>query len=159
MRHGFTKKLGRTKAHRTALLRNLVAQLFVHERIQTTLAKAKLAQKQAERLLAFAKKNTLGARREVGRHIQDKTLLKKLFDVIGPRFAERRGGCTRIYRLGPREGDAAEMALLELVIREESHKEKQAKAEAKKTSGRKKEKQQAQEAAARKKGKSESKES
>ncbi len=158
MRHGFTKKLGRTKSHRKAMLRNLVSQLFTYERIETTLAKAKLAQRLAERLLAFAGKGTLAARREVARYIADKKLLKKVFDVIAPRFSDHRGGYTRVYRLGRRVGDAAEMAILELVIREESHKEKRARAEAKKAgSGRRKEKKAV--SASRAKGKSESKES
>jgi len=156
VRHGLTKKLGRTKSHRVALLRNLARQLFEHERIQTTLTKAKEAQKLAERLIRFARKNTLAARREVARSIPDKTLLKKLFDVIGPRFADRAGGYTRIIRLGPREGDGAELVLLELVVREETHKEKQAKAQEKKKTGRKKKEKPAKEAKS-KKGKAESK--
>ncbi len=138
MRHGNkVKKLGRTKAHRDALLRNLVRALFAHERIQTTLAKAKEARRLADRMIRFARQNTLAARREANRFIVDRDILKKLFDAIGPRFAGRDGGYTRIYRLGPREGDAAEMALLELVVREETHKEKKAKA-AEKGRGRKK---------------------
>ncbi|MEO0081287.1 MAG: 50S ribosomal protein L17 [candidate division WOR-3 bacterium] len=156
MRHGFTKKLGRTKSHRTALLKNLVRQLFMHERIQTTHAKAKLAQRLAERLIRFAKKNTVSARRQVARTIPDRTLLRKLFDVIGPRFADRTGGCTRILRLGPREGDGAEVALLELVVREETHKEKQVRAETKKGPARKKEKKPVKEARPEKRGKADS---
>jgi large subunit ribosomal protein L17 len=97
--------------------------------------KAKEARRHAERLVRFALENTVAARREVGRVIADKTLIKKLFDAIGPRFQGRPGGYTRIYRLGPREGDGAEMALLELVVREERHKEKQAKAAAAKDKG------------------------
>lgn len=119
-------------------MRNLVTALFEHERIRTTLAKAKESRRFADRMITFALKNTLAARREVGRFIQDKTVLKKLFDVIGPRFAGRPGGFTRVLRLGPREGDAAEMALLELVIREERHREKQAKAASAKQKGGKK---------------------
>ena len=139
MRHGDkVKKLGRTAQHRLALMRNLVTALFEHERIRTTLAKAKESRRFADRMVTFALKNNLAARREVGRFIQDKTVLKKLFDVIGPRFVGRPGGFTRILRLGPREGDAAEMALLELVIREERHHEKKAKAAAAKQKGGKK---------------------
>ena len=139
MRHGDkVKKLGRTAQHRLALMRNLVTALFEHERIRTTLAKAKESRRFADRMVTFALKNTLAARREVGRDIHDKTVLKKLFDVIGPRFVGRPGGFTRVLRLGPREGDAAEMALLELVIREERHHEKKAKeAAAKQKGGRK----------------------
>jgi len=139
LRHGDkVKKLGRTAQHRRALMRNLVTSLFEHERIRTTLAKAKESRRFADRMITFALKNTLAARREAGRFIQDKTVLKKLFDVIGPRFAGRPGGFTRVLRLGPREGDAAEMALLELVIREERHHEKKAKEAAAKQKGGKK---------------------
>jgi large subunit ribosomal protein L17 len=131
LRHGHKgKKLGRTAQHRRALMRNLVTALFEHERIRTTLAKAKESRRFADRMITYALKNTLAARREAGRFIQDKIVLKKLFDVVGPRFAGRPGGFTRVLRLGPREGDAAEMVLLELVIREERHHEKQAKAAA-----------------------------
>ncbi len=136
MRHGDkVRKLGRRVNLRTALLRNLVIALFTHERIRTTLPKAREAGRLAERLIAYARKNDLAARREAARVITDKTLLKKLFDSIGPRFADRPGGCTRVLRLGPRPGDAAEMALLELVVREETHKEKQARAKAAKEKG------------------------
>jgi large subunit ribosomal protein L17 len=139
LRHGDkVKKLGRTAQHRLALMRNLVTALFEHERIRTTLAKAKESRRFADRMVTFALKNTLAARREVGRDIHDKTVLKKLFDVIGPRFVGRPGGFTRVLRLGPREGDAAEMALLELVVREERHQEKKAKAAAAKQKGGKK---------------------
>jgi large subunit ribosomal protein L17 len=139
LRHGDkVKKLGRTAQHRRALMRNLVTALFEHERIKTTLPKAKESRRFADRMITFATKNTLAARREVGSFISDKTVLKKLFDVIGPRFAGRPGGFTRVLRLGPREGDGAEMALLELVIREERHHEKKAKEAAAKQKGGKK---------------------
>jgi large subunit ribosomal protein L17 len=139
LRHGDkVKKLGRTAQHRLALMRNLVTALFEHERIRTTLAKAKESRRFADRMITFALKNTLAARREVGRDIHDKAVLKKLFDVIGPRFVGRPGGFTRVLRLGPREGDGAEMALLELVIREERHHEKKAKEAAAKQKGGKK---------------------
>jgi len=138
LRHGDkVKKLGRTAQHRLALMRNLVS-LFEHERIKTTLPKAKECRRFADRMVTFALKNNVAARREVGRFIQDKTVLKKLFDVIGPRFVGRPGGFTRILQLGPREGDGAEMALLELVIREERHHEKKAKEAAAKQKGGKK---------------------
>jgi large subunit ribosomal protein L17 len=139
LRHGDkVKKLGRTAQHRLALMRNLVTALFEHERIKTTLAKAKESRRFADRMITFALKNSVAARREVGRDIHDKTVLKKLFDVIGPRFVGRPGGFTRVLRLGPREGDGAEMALLELVIREERHHEKKARAAAEKQKGGKK---------------------
>jgi large subunit ribosomal protein L17 len=139
LRHGDkVKKLGRTAQHRLALMRNMVTSLFEHERIRTTLAKAKESRRFADRMITFALKNDLSARRHVARFIQDKTVLKKLFDVIGPRFVGRPGGFTRVLRLGPREGDGAEMALLELVVREERHHEKKAKAAAAKQKGNKK---------------------
>jgi large subunit ribosomal protein L17 len=139
LRHGDkVKKLGRTAQHRLALMRNLVTSLFEHERIKTTLPKAKECRRFADRMVTFALKNNVAARREVGRFIQDKTVLKKLFDVIGPRFVGRPGGFTRVLQLGPREGDGAEMALLELVIREERHHEKKAKEAAAKQKGGKK---------------------
>ena len=139
MRHGDkVKKLGRTAQHRLALMRNLVTALFEHERIRTTLPKAKECRRFADRMVTFALKKDVAARREVGRFIQDRIVLKKLFDVIGPRFVGRPGGFTRILRLGPREGDGAEMALLELVIREERHHEKKAKEAAAKQKGGKK---------------------
>jgi len=139
LRHGDkVKKLGRTAQHRRALMRNLVTALFEHERIRTTLAKAKESRRLAERMIALAQNNKVAARREVGRFVLDKTVLKKLFDVIAPRFAGRPGGCTRVLRLGPREGDAAEMALLELVVREERKQEKRARAAAEKQKGGKK---------------------
>ena len=136
MRHADSvKKLGRTSTHRRAMFRNLVSQLFTHERIKTTLPKAKEARKFAERLIGLAKKNTLAARREAAKYISDKSLVKKLFDVIGPRFVDRPGGYTRVLKLGPRDSDGAEMAIIELVIREERHKEKEAKAAAAKGKG------------------------
>jgi len=139
LRHGDkVKKLGRTAQHRRALMRNLVTALFEHERIKTTLAKAKESRRLADRMIALALKNTVAARREVGRFVSNKTVLKKLFDVIGPRFAGRPGGFTRVLRLGPRDGDGAEMALLELVIREERHHEKKAREAAAKQKGGKK---------------------
>jgi large subunit ribosomal protein L17 len=139
LRHGDkVKKLGRTAQHRLSLMRNLVKALFEHERIKTTLAKAKESRRFADRMVTFALKNDVAARRQVGRFIQDKTVLKKLFDVIGPRFVGRPGGFTRVLRLGPREGDGAEMALLELVVREERHHEKKARAAAAKQKGGKK---------------------
>jgi len=131
VRHGRkTRKLGRTHAHRTALYRNLVRSLLLHERIRTTLCKAKEARRLAERLVRFGLLNSLSARREVRRVVSDPGLVKKLFDIIAPRFRDRPGGSTRIYRLGQRESDGAEMAILELVVREETHKEKESRAKA-----------------------------
>ena len=109
------RKLGRTSSHRLALLRNLTTQLFAHERITTTLGKAKEMRPFAERLLTLAKRETLHARRLVLRHVHDKEVVGKLFDTLSARYAQRPGGYTRIVKLGPRRGDAAEMAIVELV--------------------------------------------
>ncbi len=117
MRHQQSgRKLGRTAAHRKMLYRNLVTALFAHERIQTTVVKAKEARSVAERLITFAKRGDLHARRMAARKINDPAVLQKLFEEIGPRYAERPGGYTRIMRVdGARKGDGAELAILELV--------------------------------------------
>jgi len=118
MRHRVAhRKLGRTTPHRRALLRNLATALFDKERIRTTLPKAKELRPFAERLITLAKReeNRLHARRLAARDLQDPAVVQKLFDAIGARFATRPGGYTRILRLGPRKGDGAEMAYLELV--------------------------------------------
>jgi len=118
MRHNVAhRKLGRITPHRIALLRNLATALFERERIRTTLPKAKELRPFAEKLITLAKRDSdrLHARRQAARHIQDPKVVQKLFDTIGARFATRPGGYTRILRLGPRHGDGAEMAYLELV--------------------------------------------
>src|SRR6266540_4649625 len=118
MRHRVAhRKLGRITPHRTALLRNLATALFERERIRTTLPKAKELRPFAERLITLAKRevNRLHARRLVLRDIQDSTIVKKLFDTLGARYATRPGGYTRILRLGARRGDGAEMAVVELL--------------------------------------------
>jgi len=116
MRHNVSgRKLNRTAAHRKALYRNLVTALFKHERIQTTVPKAKEARMVAEKLITFAKRGDLHARRMAARKVNEPAVLQKLFEEIGPRYAERPGGYTRVMRLGPRKGDNAELAILELV--------------------------------------------
>ena len=116
MRHGDrVKKLGRTREHRRALLRNLCRSLFIFEKIKTTLPKAKATRQMAERLIEFAKRNDLAAKRQIYRYVPDHKLVKIICDEIGPKFANRSGGYTRIYRMGPRLGDGAEIAILELV--------------------------------------------
>ncbi len=116
MRHGRAlRKLGRTTAHRIALLRNLSTSLFGKERIATTLVKAKELRPFAEKLITLARRDDLHSRRLVARSIQDRVVVKKLFDVLGPRFAQRNGGYSRILKLGWRQGDGAEMAILELL--------------------------------------------
>lgn len=116
MRHSVAgRKLGRTTAHRLALFRNQLASLIVQERIVTTLHKAKELRPIAERVVTQGKRGSVHARRLVGRWIQDRDLVKRLFDEIAPRFAQRPGGYLRIVRLGHRQGDGAEMAVLEFV--------------------------------------------
>ncbi len=109
------RKLGRTSMHRIALLRNLSTELFRHERIRTTLMKAKELRPFAEKLITLSKRESLHARRLVLRDIHDKDVVSKLFDTISSRFAQRPGGYTRIVKLGPRRGDSAEMAFIELI--------------------------------------------
>ena len=116
------RKLGRTSMHRTALLRNLSTELFRHESIRTTLMKAKELRPFAERLITLSKRETLHARRLVLRDIHDKDVVSKMFDTISSRFAQRPGGYTRIIKLGPRRGDNAEMALIELIGAENAKK-------------------------------------
>jgi large subunit ribosomal protein L17 len=116
MRHNVRlRKLGRTSGHRRALLRSLTTSLFRHERIRTTLPKAKELRSFAEKLITLARRDDLHARRQVIRQVADKDVVKKLFATLGPRFATRPGGYTRTLRLGPRQGDGAEMAIVELV--------------------------------------------
>ncbi len=109
------RKLGRKSAHRRALFRNLMTDLFRHERIKTTEAKAKAVRGEAERIITLARVGDLHARRQVMREIHDKAVVDKLIHVIGPDMAGRPGGYTRIVKLGPRAGDAAPMVFLELV--------------------------------------------
>lgn len=109
------RKLSRTHSHRRALLRNLVTSLIEHERIETTLAKAKEARRVGERMITFAKRGDLSARRHVARYVHGESNVKKLFDTVAPWYETRNGGYTRILKLGRRLGDAGEMALLELV--------------------------------------------
>lgn len=116
MRHRKLKgKLNRTPSHRKAMLRNMTTSIIEHGRIQTTLPKAKEVRKMVDHVITLAKKEDLHARRQVLRLITNKTMVAKLFDEIAPKCKDRTGGYTRIYRLGPRKGDAAEMAVIELV--------------------------------------------
>jgi large subunit ribosomal protein L17 len=113
------RQLSRTAEHRRALLRNLVTELFRHERIETTVAKAKEARRLADRLITFAKRGDLHARRQVDRYVMSPEVSRKLFTTIAPWYAERNGGYTRVLRTRSRLGDAGEMAFLELVKTEE----------------------------------------
>jgi len=116
MRHRKTgRKLGRTAAHRRALKRHLAEALFRHERITTTLAKAKEMRPYVEHLISLARTDSVHARRVFGREIQDRELIRQVFSEIGPRFVSRPGGYTRVIRLGTRIGDGAQLAMLELV--------------------------------------------
>jgi large subunit ribosomal protein L17 len=112
------RRLGRSTNHRKALFRNLTTELFRHERIKTTEARAKSVQPIAEKLVTLARRGDLHARRQAARELHDPAVLQKLFDEIGPRMQDRNGGYTRIYKLGPRRGDAANMVLIELVDQE-----------------------------------------
>ncbi|GBC87199.1 50S ribosomal protein L17 [bacterium HR12] len=108
-------RLGSGPAHQRLMLNTLAAQLFTHERINTTEAKAKALRPVAERMITFAKRGDLAARREVLKDIPDRDVVHKLFAEIAPRYANRPGGYTRILKLGPRKGDGAPMAVIELV--------------------------------------------
>jgi large subunit ribosomal protein L17 len=109
------RKLSRTASHRRAVLRNLVTALFQYERIETTVAKAKETRRYAERMITFAKRGDLAARRHVDSYVMRPDVTRKLFDTIAPWYTERHGGYTRILRIGRRLGDAGETAYLELV--------------------------------------------
>ena len=109
------RQLSRTSQHRRAMLRNMATSLFQHAGIETTVAKAKELRPCAERLITLARRGDLHARRQVERHIRDRGVSGKLFGELGPRFASRPGGYTRIVKLGHRVGDGAEMARIELL--------------------------------------------
>jgi large subunit ribosomal protein L17 len=124
MRHRVAgRRLNRSSGHRKALRRNLITELFRHERIHTTRAKAAAVRGAAEKLITTAKRGnaaednakTVHARRLVSAQINDTEIVKKLFDELAPRYVDRMGGYTRVIKIGPRSGDAAEMVLLELV--------------------------------------------
>jgi large subunit ribosomal protein L17 len=117
MRHNRDgRKLGRTSSHRRALMRNMVTSLFASERIETTAPKAKEVKRVAERMITFARRGDLAARRHVAKTVQRPEVLKKLFDEIAPRYVDRPGGYTRVLKLGARrKGDNAQRAILELI--------------------------------------------
>ena len=120
MRHRKSgRKLGRTSEHRKAMMRNMVTSLFEHERIVTTVPKAKEARRVADKMITLAKRGGLHARRQAYAYIQSKDIVAKLFDVIHVQYVDRNGGYTRIIQTGRRNGDAAPMAILELVGYEE----------------------------------------
>ena len=123
MRHNVSGyKLGRTTGARTALRRNLISQLLTHDRIRTTRAKAAAIRGDAERIITIARNSAnasdagkVAARRKVVAKLGDNRIIKRVFDELGPRFANRNGGYTRVVKLGPRLGDSAEMVILELI--------------------------------------------
>jgi large subunit ribosomal protein L17 len=132
MRHKVKgRKLRRPTAHRMAMLRNLVTSFLEKERVRTTLAKAKEARPLAEKMITLGKKGTLHARRQVMTFVRKEAVVTKVFDDLGPRFGQRPGGYSRIVKLGLREGDGAQMAMLELIGSEYTKKAKKKKEKAK----------------------------
>lgn len=109
------RKLGRPTDHRKAMLRNLVTSLLRSGKIETTVTRAKETKRMADKMITLAKRGDLHARRQVLAYVYDEDVVKKLFDEIGPKYADRNGGYTRVIKAGPRRGDGAEMAILELV--------------------------------------------
>ena len=123
MRHGFAhRKLNRTASHRKAMFANMAASLIKHEQIVTTLPKAKELKPIADKLITLAKKGDLPARRQAISQIRDVAMVGKLFDTLGPRYAERQGGYTRVMTAGFRHGDNAPRAVIEFVDRDETAK-------------------------------------
>ena len=119
MRHRLAgRKLNRTASHRRALFANMSAALIKHEQIVTTLPKAKELRRFADRLITLAKRGNLHSRRLAVARVRDEVMVKKLFDLLGPRYKERSGGYTRVLRAGYRHGDSAPMAVIELVDRD-----------------------------------------
>ncbi|MBN2319448.1 MAG: 50S ribosomal protein L17 [Acidobacteria bacterium] len=128
MRHRVAgKKLGRTTAHRMMMFRNMVTSLLDKERIRTTLERAKAVRPIAERMITLGKRETLHARRQALAFVKDPAVVSKLFDTIAPRFSQRPGGYTRIIRLGNRDGDGAQMAIIELIGSEFKPSKKESK--------------------------------
>ena len=113
-----TRKLGRPTAHRKAMLRGMVTLLLENGQVETTLTRAKEVRSVAEKMITLGKKNTLASRRAALAYITKEDVVTKLFNEIAPAYSERNGGYTQIFKLGPRRGDAAEMALIKLVSNE-----------------------------------------
>ena len=110
-----TRKLGRTTAQRTAMLRGLVTLLLENGQVETTLTRAKEVRSTAEKMITLGKKNTLASRRAALAYITKEDVVSKLFSELAPKYAERAGGYTQIFKLGPRRGDAADMAIVRLI--------------------------------------------
>ena len=113
-----TRKLGRPTAHRNAMLRGMVTYLLENGQIETTLTRAKEVRAMTEKMITLGKKNTLATRRAAMAYVTKEDVVKKLFDEVAPSYANRNGGYTQIFKLGPRRGDAAEMALIKFVENE-----------------------------------------
>ncbi len=123
MRHRLSgRKLNRTSAHRTAMLKNMAVALIKHEQITTTLAKAKEVSPYVEKLVTLGKRGNLHARRLAHARLRDDAMVVKLFDTLAPRYADRAGGYTRVLKAGFRYGDSAPMAIIELTDRDEDMK-------------------------------------
>ncbi|MBN36790.1 MAG: 50S ribosomal protein L17 [Rhodospirillaceae bacterium] len=123
MRHRYSgRKLGRTSTHRKALLKNMAQALIKHEQIKTTLPKAKELSPYVEKLVTLGKRGDLHARRQAFAHLRDNAMVDKLFDTLAERYADRSGGYTRVMKVGFRHGDAADMAIIEFVDRDEDAK-------------------------------------
>lgn len=131
-------RLGRKTAHRKAMTRNMLTSLFRYERIRTTKAKALAVRRTAEKMITRAKSDSVHNRRMIGRDIKDQSVLAKVFTEIGPRFKERPGGYTRVLKLGPRQSDAAEMVILELLGEDEAVKQTTTSKSSKKAAPKKK---------------------
>ena len=129
-----TRKLGRPTAHRNAMLRGMVTYLLENGKIETTLTRAKEVGALTEKMITIGKKNTLAARRQALAFITKEEVVKKLFDKIAPEFADKNGGYVQIYKLGPRRGDGAEMALIKLTLEEKAEEKTEEKSAKKKSS-------------------------
>ena len=129
-----TRKLGRPTAHRNAMLRGMVTYLLENGKIETTLTRAKEVGALTEKMITIGKKNTLAAHRQALAFITKEDVVKKLFDKIAPEFADKNGGYVQIYKLGPRRGDGAEMALIKLTLEEKAEEKTEEKSAKKKSS-------------------------
>ena len=134
-----TRKLGRPTAHRKAMLRGLVTYLLQHGKVETTVTRAKEVRALAEKMITLGKQNTLASRRAALAYITKEDVVSKLFSTIAPQYADRQGGYTQIFKMGPRRGDAAEMAIVKLLTVEAPGVEEKpaAKKTAKKTAAKK----------------------
>ena len=142
------RQLSRNSSHRWALMRNLITSLLREEKIRTTDPKAKELRRWVDRVITLGKEGTLHARRQAAAIVQDKTVVRKLFDTIGPRFKERPGGYTRIIKVGVRHGDAAQMSIIELVGGEAEKETAKGGKKSRRARRRERQAQQQQEAAA-----------